>query len=112
MNRGEGVMHDVFETKSLSPMLFAEQREAFDSPDFRYELKMDRVRCLAYPGDGPHLAISAPSYGPCWYLPHMNLIKKSQVTKQYGNLAPGHYYVFSVHFSRNRSQSAPDQPPS
>lgn len=45
-------MSDVFDEKILSPMLIAEEREAFNSKDYRYELKLDGVRCLAYLGDG------------------------------------------------------------
>lgn len=45
-------MSDIFDSKSLSPMLIGEEREAFDSPDYTYELKLDGVRCLAYLGDG------------------------------------------------------------
>lgn len=45
-------MSDIFDSKDLSPMLIAEEQDAFDSPDYRYELKFDGVRCLAYLGDG------------------------------------------------------------
>lgn len=45
-------MSDIFDSKVLSPMLIGEEREAFDSPDYTYELKLDGVRCLAYLGDG------------------------------------------------------------
>lgn len=45
-------MSDAFDTKLLSPMLIAEEQEPFDSPDYRYELKLDGVRCLVYLGDG------------------------------------------------------------
>lgn len=41
-------MMDMFEDRSASPMLIAHQMEAFDDPDWIYELKMDGVRCLAY----------------------------------------------------------------
>ena len=34
--------------RSASPMLIAQQMEAFDSWDWIYELKMDGFRCLAY----------------------------------------------------------------
>ena len=39
---------DLFDTRSASPMLIARQEEAFDHPDWIYELKMDGFRCLAY----------------------------------------------------------------
>ena len=39
---------DIFEAKSASPMLIAEQKEPFDSPGYLYELKLDGERCLAY----------------------------------------------------------------
>lgn len=40
---------DLFVRKEIKPMLIGlEQEEAFDSPDFLYELKLDGVRCIAY----------------------------------------------------------------
>ena len=41
-------MSDVFQLKSMKPMLFSELREPFDDPDYFYELKLDGIRCLAY----------------------------------------------------------------
>lgn len=41
-------MKDLFETRRASPMLIARQMDAFDDPDYIYELKMDGFRCLAY----------------------------------------------------------------
>ena len=39
---------DLFATRSASPMLIGRQEEAFDNPEWIYELKMDGFRCLAY----------------------------------------------------------------
>jgi len=39
---------DVFEMKNIAPMLIAEERPAFDSADWIYELKLDGIRCVAY----------------------------------------------------------------
>ena len=39
---------DVFETKTLKPMLIGKEDEPFDSPDYLFELKFDGARCLAY----------------------------------------------------------------
>lgn len=39
---------DIFDQKNLSPMLIAEQKQPFDSPEYIYELKLDGERCLAY----------------------------------------------------------------
>ena len=39
---------DLFEKRTLSPMLIGVEGEAFDSPDYIYELKLDGIRCLAY----------------------------------------------------------------
>lgn len=39
---------DLFEDRSVRPMLIARQTEAFDDPDCIYELKMDGFRCLSY----------------------------------------------------------------
>ena len=39
---------DLFDSKSASPMLIAEETEPFDSPDYIYELKLDGERGLSY----------------------------------------------------------------
>ena len=39
---------DMFENRGASPMLIAEQMQAFDEPNWIYELKLDGFRCLAY----------------------------------------------------------------
>jgi len=39
---------DIFDEKVIKPMLIGEQAEAFDSPDYIYEIKFDGIRCLAY----------------------------------------------------------------
>jgi len=39
---------DLFEDKAIKPMLISEMAEAFDSPDYIYELKLDGERCIAY----------------------------------------------------------------
>lgn len=39
---------DLFDGRSAKPMLIAQQMEAFDNPDWIYELKMDGFRCLSY----------------------------------------------------------------
>lgn len=39
---------DIFEQKGIKPMLIAEQQQAFDSPDYIYEIKLDGIRCMAY----------------------------------------------------------------
>lgn len=39
---------DLFESKDIKPMLIGEMQEAFDSPDYIYELKLDGERCIAY----------------------------------------------------------------
>lgn len=41
-------MREIFHSKTLDPMLIGEIGEAFDSPDYLYELKFDGERCLAY----------------------------------------------------------------
>lgn len=41
-------MNDLFETKNIKPMLIGEERGAFDSKDYIYELKLDGERCIAY----------------------------------------------------------------
>ena len=41
-------MTDLFESKSVAPMLIAEEKPTFDSPDWIYELKLDGIRCVAY----------------------------------------------------------------
>lgn len=39
---------DIFESKNISPMLYAEMREPFNSLDFIYEIKWDGIRCVSY----------------------------------------------------------------
>ena len=39
---------ELYENRSASPMLISQQTEAFDDPDWIYELKIDGFRCLAY----------------------------------------------------------------
>lgn len=39
---------DLFSGRGASPMLIASQEEAFDDPDWIYELKLDGIRALAY----------------------------------------------------------------
>ena len=41
-------MGDIFAERCASPMLIAQQQEAFDDPDYIYELKLDGFRCLCY----------------------------------------------------------------
>lgn len=41
-------MRDLFETRNISPMLIAENKDPFDSPDYLYELKWDGIRAVAY----------------------------------------------------------------
>lgn len=39
---------DIFQKKNVKPMLISEMKEAFDSPFYIYELKLDGERCIAY----------------------------------------------------------------
>lgn len=39
---------DVFQSKNIKPMLIGKIQDAFDHPDFIFELKLDGERCLAY----------------------------------------------------------------
>lgn len=50
-------MSDLFEQKNIKPMLIGSEGEAFDSPDYLYELKLDGERCIAYldPASGSEL---------------------------------------------------------
>jgi len=41
-------MMDIFDTKTISPMLIGKDEAAFDSDEFIFELKWDGIRCLAY----------------------------------------------------------------
>lgn len=45
-------MMELFHDRAASPMLIGQQRDAFDDPDWIFELKMDGFRCLAYINDG------------------------------------------------------------
>ena len=39
---------DIFDKKEIKPMLIGEKQEAFDDPNYIFELKMDGIRCIAY----------------------------------------------------------------
>lgn len=39
---------DIFEDRNIKPMLIGEMQDAFDSPDYIYELKLDGIRAVAY----------------------------------------------------------------
>lgn len=39
---------NLFEEKNIAPMLIKEQQQAFNDPDFIFELKFDGLRCIAY----------------------------------------------------------------
>lgn len=39
---------DIFNDRSVEPMLIAEMREPFNNPNWIYELKLDGSRCIAY----------------------------------------------------------------
>lgn len=41
-------MSDLFDDKKISPMLLNEVKEPFDDEDYIYELKLDKIRCLAF----------------------------------------------------------------
>ncbi len=41
-------MTDIWETKSIKPMLIGTEGEPFDSDEYIYELKLDGERCIAY----------------------------------------------------------------
>ncbi len=41
-------MTDIWETKSIKPMLIGSEGEPFDSDEYIYELKLDGERCIAY----------------------------------------------------------------
>lgn len=48
---------DIFEAKSIKPMLIGKESAPFDDPNYLYELKWDGERCLAYvdPKNGTEL---------------------------------------------------------
>ncbi|MBU3159864.1 DNA ligase [Clostridium frigoris] len=39
---------DLFDIKGIKPMLIGEMQDAFDSPSYIYELKLDGHRCIVY----------------------------------------------------------------
>jgi len=39
---------DLFEAKNIAPMLIKDEVEAFDDPNYIYELKFDGIRCIAF----------------------------------------------------------------
>ncbi|GLB26641.1 ATP-dependent DNA ligase [Lacrimispora xylanolytica] len=42
---------DIFDIKTISPMLISEMQDPFDSPDYIYEIKWDGIRCVSYLSD-------------------------------------------------------------
>ncbi len=48
MIKGGDYIMDLFESKSIKPMLIKVMEEPFNSPDYIYELKLDGIRCIAY----------------------------------------------------------------
>ena len=45
-------MGDWFQDKGIKPMLIGAEGEAFDSPEYLHELKLDGKRCVAYLDEG------------------------------------------------------------
>lgn len=41
---------DLFDSKDIKPMLIGHEGEAFNDPEYLYELKFDGARCIAYLG--------------------------------------------------------------
>jgi len=41
---------DIFDNRKINPMLIAEMRDPFDSPDYIFEIKWDGIRCVSYLG--------------------------------------------------------------
>ena len=41
-------MMDLFDAKKVSPMLIKDEVEAFNDPNYIFELKFDGIRCIAY----------------------------------------------------------------
>ena len=39
---------DIFDEKGIKPMLIAENKKAFNSQEFIYEIKLDGIRCIVY----------------------------------------------------------------
>lgn len=39
---------DMFDERTIKPMLISEMKEPFNSPEYIYELKLDGSRCIAY----------------------------------------------------------------
>ena len=55
-------MSDLFEQKSIAPMLIGASGEAFDSPDYIYELKLDGVDVYKRQGQIFVYAIGSPAF--------------------------------------------------
>lgn len=72
---------DIYEKKNIKPMLIAEMKDAFDSPDYIYELKLDGVRCIAYLDNGSTELLNKRNLRVSPIYPELNDINK-QVNKR------------------------------
>ncbi|WMC94533.1 DNA ligase [Kineothrix sp. MB12-C1] len=41
-------MVDIFDEKNVKPMLISEMKDAFNSPEYIYEIKWDGIRCISF----------------------------------------------------------------
>ena len=89
---------DLFDAKNVTPMLIAEERPAFDDPDYLYELKPDGVRCFAYLDSDRTILRDKRNHDKTFIFPELNQMHK-QVAKKKRCLVDGEIY-----FSMGRKQ--------
>lgn len=74
-------MTDIFESKNIKPMLIGEMSEAFDSPDYIYELKLDGERTVAYLDSASTLLVNKRNFILNERFPELSEIHKAAKAK-------------------------------
>lgn len=72
---------DIFDEKNIEPMLIGQSGDAFNSPDYFYELKLDGIRCIAYLDKGVTELRNKRNLRVASIYPELNMIHK-QVGKR------------------------------
>ena len=66
---------DLFENRDFSPMLLSEEKDAFDSKDFIFELKFDGTRALIFVSQNNLVVINRHGKNITYLYPELQEIK-------------------------------------